>query len=279
MMTAIDAQLAYLVRDGARAEHRIYPPSSGRPLVRPRQRYYTMPVLDGRDMAPAARLRDAGFELVQHATEVDDLYDNNKVRATYYDEVVALLKAATGALEVVVFDHNQRSARRAAAGEHGIRTPVDAAHVDYTPASGPRRAKEILADAGLEDLGSHHLALVNVWRPIVGPVEDVPLALCDARSTRREDFIATDIHHFGEDDLDHPRHSGEIYSLCHSPTHQWYYFSHMQPDEALLLMNWDSADDEHRHFMPHTGFRNPLATSGVPPRESIEARTLVVLPD
>lgn len=278
MMEAVDAPLAYLVRDGARAEHRIYPPNSGRPLVRPEQRYYTMPVHDARGMTPAPRLRDAGFELVRHATQVDDLYDNDKVRAIYYDEVVALLKAATGALEVVVFDHNQRSARRAAAGEHGIRTPVDAAHVDYTPASGPRRAREILADAGLEDLGGHRLALVNVWRPVIGPVEDVPLALCDARSTRREDFVATDIHHFGEDDLEHPRHSGEIYSLCHSSAHRWYFFSHMQADEVLLLMNWDSADDQHQHFMPHTGFRNP-SPADAPPRESIEARTLVVLPD
>ncbi|MGR8922026.1 MAG: CmcJ/NvfI family oxidoreductase, partial [Gammaproteobacteria bacterium] len=168
--------------------------------------------------------------------------------------------------------------RRAAAGQAGVRTPVEAAHVDYTPASGPRRAREILADAGREDLAGHRLALVNAWRPIVGPVRDFPLAVCDARSAAPADYVQTDIHHFGEDDLEQPRHSGQIYSMRFNPAHRWYFYSDMRPDEVLLLRNWDSAAADHRGYAPHTGFKSPLAGPGDVPRESIEARTLVVYP-
>ena len=157
-----------------------------------------------------------------------------------------------------------------------MRTPVDAAHNDYTPSSGPRRAREILLDAGKLAHAGRRLALINVWRPIIGPAQDVPLAVCDARSTAPDDFVETDIHHFGEDDLERPRHSGQIYSVRHNPAHRWYYVSDMQPHEVLLLKNWDSAGDGRACYTPHTGFRNPAAPPNARPRESIEARTLCV---
>lgn len=275
---AIEAPIAYLAQHITRAAHLVYPPTSGRPLVRPEQEYRTMRILDCRECVPRPTLATAGFELVTAPTAVTDLYDDDAVRTHYYPEIVALLKSCLGARAVVVFDHNQRSATRAAAGQRGVRAPVAAAHVDYTPSSGPRRAQEILETAGLAALSGHRLALVNVWRPIVGPVQDVPLALCDAQSTTRADFVETDIHHFGEDDLEQPRHSGQIYSLRHNPAHRWYYVSDMQPGEVLLLQNWNSADPDHRGYMPHTGFHHPAAPADCVPRESIEARTLVVYP-
>ncbi|MEX2479343.1 MAG: CmcJ/NvfI family oxidoreductase [Gammaproteobacteria bacterium] len=275
---SLEAPVAYLAAHVSHAEHRIYPPASGRELVRPEQEYRMMRITDCRHLSPRPTLSSRGFELAAAPTATIDFYDDEAVRMYYYPAVIALLKAALGARAVVVFDHNQRSARRAAAGEPGVRTPVAAAHVDYTPSSGPRRAREILDQAGLAHLADHHLALINVWRPIVGPVQDMPLALCDARSTRPTDFIETAIHHFGEDDIERPRLSGQIYSLRYNPLHRWYYVSDMRPSEALLIQNWDSQDTTHSGYMPHTGFRNPTAPADSIPRESIEARTLVVYP-
>jgi hypothetical protein len=78
--------------------------------------------------------------------------------------------ALTGALEVLVFDHNVRSAVRAARGEPGVRDPVDQVHNDYTLDSGPRRTQQILEAAGRPDLAAHRVAFVNLWRPIIsGP--------------------------------------------------------------------------------------------------------------
>ena len=274
--TSVEAQVAYLTQIEGRAHHLIYPPSSGREMVRPVQEYQIMRITDARTVEPAPTLDTAGFELYQHRSAIKDFYDDDSVRNRYYAEVIELLKDATGALDVVVFDHNQRSAARSAKGQHGVRPPVDAAHNDYTPNSGPKRSREILEEANKAEFGRRRLALINVWRPIVGPVQDVPLAVCDARSILAEDFIETDIHHFGEDDLEHPRHSGMIYSVRHNPQHRWHYVSDMQTDEVLLLKNWDSLDDGRARFTPHTGFKNPLSPADAVPRESIEIRTLVI---
>jgi len=277
MTATVQAPLAYLVSLDARAAHLVYPLSSGRKIVRPEQAYHTLPITDCRELPLPATVDGAGFELLREPSAMQDFYDEAAVRDAYYPEVIAFLKRQLGALDVVVFDHNQRSAARAALGQPGVRTPVDAAHNDYTPSSGPRRAQEILAAAGKPDYAGHRMALINVWRPIIGPVQDVPLAVCDARTTVPDDFVPTDIHHFAEDDLEHPRHSGEIYSVRFNPAHRWYYASEMQPDEVLLLKNWDSATGV-ASYTPHTGFRNPACPPNAVPRESIEARTLVIYP-
>ena len=232
--------LAYLVPNPGRAQHLIYPPSSGRPVVRPAQQYHALPVADCRSLSPAPTVDSAGYALLRAPSGIEDFYDDEAVRARYYPEVAAFLRQALDALDVVVFDHNQRSAARAGQGQTGVRMPVQAAHNDYTPQSGPRRAREILADAGRPAYAGHRMALINVCRPIVGPVQDMPLAVCDARSTTPSDFVPTDIHHFGEGDLEHPRHSGEIYSVLYNPAHRWYFAPDMQRDEVLLLKNWDS---------------------------------------
>ena len=272
------AQLAYLVPNPGRAQRLVYPPNSGRALVYPAQEYHSLLIADCRNLTPAPTVDSAGFALLHQASVLTDFYDDADIRTRYYPEIAQFLRLALDALDVVVFDHNQRSAVRAKQGQAGVRMPVDAAHNDYTPQSGPRRACEILSDAGRPAYAGQRMALINVWRPIVGPVQDVPLAVCDARSTAASDFVATDIHHFGEDDLEHPRHSGEIYSLVYNPEHRWYYVADMQPDEVLLLKNWDSSADGRACFTPHTGFRNPAAPATARPRESIEVRTLVIYP-
>lgn len=227
-------------------------------------------------MALRLRLDEQGFELHSRRSTFNDFYDEAAVRERYYPETQAVMQQLTGALLVIVFDHNVRSAVRAARSETGVRVPVDQIHNDYTEQSGPKRRREILEAAGRSDLADRHFAFVNLWRPIVGPVWDNPLAVCDAHSVDPADLIATDIHHFGEDDLTVPRHVGQIYSVRHNPAHRWFYVSEMRPDEVLLLKCYDSHADGRARFMPHTGFRNPACPSEFVPRESIEARTLVV---
>ena len=275
-LPAVQAELTYLApRDGP-AEVRIYPPNSGRAMVRPESVRHVMPIRDARPIAGDLSLDEEGFELHLHPSAFTDFYDEAAVRERYYPEVQAVVQALTGALTVIVFDHNTRSAVRAARGEPGVRLPVDQAHNDYTEQSGPKRKGEILEEAGRTDLADRRVAFVNLWRPIVGPVHDVPLAVCDAQSLSPEDLVPTNIHHYGEGDLTTPRHSGQIYSLRHSPAHRWFYASAMRPDELLLLKGYDSRADGRARFMPHTGFRNPACPNEFVPRESIEARTLVV---
>ena len=238
-----------------------------------------MPVYDCRPIAAQLTLDEAGFELHAHRSAFNEFYDAERVRERYYPEVASLLKDATGALEVFVFDHNVRSQTRADRKEFGVREPVESAHNDYTVSSGPRRIGEILGENGASHLGGNRAALINVWRPIIGPVQDHPLAICDARSAKLEDFIPTEIEHFTEDDLETPHLTGQVSSFRHSPDHRWYYVPDMQPDEVMFLKCFDSADDGRARFTGHTGFRNPACPDEFVPRESIEARTLVVYPE
>jgi len=194
-------------------------------------------------------------------------------------EAESIVREATGALAVIAFDHNVRSAKGAAEGRVGVRRPVDMAHNDYTEQSGPRRMQEILAEAGRSELGRHRGALINAWRPIRGPVQDLPLTICEAPSTSPEDFVDTDIEHYAENDLSQPSHRGQIFSVRYNPNHRWFYVRDMQADEVLVFKCWDSARSGGARYTAHTGFVNPEAPSDARPRESIEVRTLAIYPD
>jgi hypothetical protein len=109
--------------------------------------------------------------------------------------------------------------------------------------------------------------VINLWRPIRGPVRDAPLAMADGTTVAPEDLIASD--------LIYPNRSGETYSVKYNPNHRWFYFPEMTADEALLLKCYDSAADGRTRFGPHTAFVDPTTPPDTPPRESIEIRALV----
>ena len=276
-LSYVKARLAYLGQTNGRISYTVYPPSSGREPVSPPKKYCDVPIYDCRPMAKQLRLDREGFVLLTQDCDIGDFLDEQVVATHYYPQTEALLKEVTGALAVVAFDHNVRSAVGAPKGQAGVRAPVDAVHDDYTEKSGERRVRELLEDRGQTALLHHRAALINVWRPIRGPVQDVPLAVCDARSTSLEDFVETDIDHFAENDLSRPSHSGQIYSVRYNPGHRWYYAKDMQPNEVWVFKGYDSLAGVAR-FTPHTGFNNHDCPPKFLPRESIEVRTVVVYP-
>ncbi|WP_407181562.1 CmcJ/NvfI family oxidoreductase [Bradyrhizobium sp. STM 3562] len=201
-----------------------------------------------------------GFSLVKAPTAVADFYDEQEIKRVYYPEVDKLLRDKVGASRVFIFDHNVRNAARA-----GLAPPSRQVHNDHTVNSAPRRVRDHLG-AEADELLKHRFGIVNVWRPVRGPVLDSPLALCDARSFTDDDLIASDLVYA------HVR--GETSRVEYKPSHRWYYFSEMRADEALLIRIHDSANDGRARLSFHTSFENPLAP-GAPPRESIEVRALV----
>lgn len=273
---AVIAPLAYLASSEAAPCITVWPPASGRQPERPAMERYDMRIQDCRPLA--LDLEKDGFLMHLHVTRFRDFLDEARVKAAYFPEMETLLRQLTGAIAVVIFDHNVRSASGAASGQVGVRAPVDMVHDDYTEASGPQRVKDLLEAHGLAHLRGHRAALINVWRPLHGPVVDLPLAVCAAPSVRTEDFVATPIHHYMEDDLQRPSHSGEIYSLRHNTAHRWYYVSNMQPDEVLIFKGYDTQATGVARYTPHTGFAHPDRPAQFKPRESIEVRALVVYP-
>ena len=117
-----------------------------------------------------------------------------------------------------------------------------------------------------EELLRHRFEIVNVWRPIQGPLHDAPLAVCDATTVAFTDFVPSD--------LVYRDRTGEIYRVRYNPAHRWFYVPEMQADEAILIKCYDSAPDKGQ-FTAHSAFEDPTAPTDVLPRESIELRTLV----
>ena len=233
---------------------------------------HTVPIGDMREIADTLSIDREGFELLRHATAVEDLYDDDAVDNQYYPEIEALLRQRFDADRVVIFDVTRRSDGGAdAANRDGPRGPAWRVHVDYTAKSGPQRVKDILGEAEAKRLAASgaRIIQVNVWRPIRGPVQRAPLALADAFSVRPEDLIATD--------QVFPGRVGEIYHLAHAPSQRWYFTPRMTPDEVLLIKGWDSLGDGRAQFTPHGAFELPDTDKTAPPRESIELRTLVIV--
>ena len=246
------------------------PPGVPRTNMKPDTR--SLPIYDMRPIAGDVSLDREGYALLDVPTVARDLYDEDELRRVYYPETERIVAAATGGNRVVVFDHTIR--RRTPGIEDrtpGIpRQPVSRIHGDYTEVSGPQRVRDLMGDDAEERL-RHRFAIVNLWRPIKGPLLDAPLALCDARTISDGDWAAQD--------LIYRDRTGEIYALFYNEAHRWFYAPAMSRDEVLLLKCFDSARDGRARFMPHTSFEDPAAPADKPVRESIELRTLVFFPD
>ncbi len=229
--------------------------------------WHMIAIADGRPVVDQLSLEAEGFELRSHDTGVSNFYDDEQVRTVYYPEMEQLVKTATGASRVVVFDHTMRLEDAAHRDALAVRGPVHAVHNDYTERSGPRRVHDLLNAEDAANFLEHRFAIVNVWRSIGAPIETTPLAIADAQSIAPESLLATD--------LVRPDRTGEIYQVTYHPDQRWFYFPNMRRDEVLLLKCFDSATDGRARFTAHTAFDNPAAADDAPPRASIEVRTLI----
>lgn len=262
----VEAPLNYLAVTAEKPVTFMYKTEPGTPQRTYQNVKHTMAILNGRTVDEQLTLDRHGFALVQHRTATVNFYDEGEVRTVYYPEVERLVKQATGAARVLVFDHNVRCTPMAKQGLNGAHEPVRFAHNDYTVKSGPQRVRDLMGGEA-EALLKHRFAFINVWRPIRGPVEEAPLAVCDAQSMRLADFVPTD--------LKYRDRTGEVYSVAYNPEHRWFYFPRMRRDEALLLKCYDSATDGRARWTAHTAFDAPTSPPNPAPRESIEARTIV----
>lgn len=216
----------------------------------------TVTIRDARRIDASADLH--GFELVRHESSIDFL-DEGLIAEIGRAEAAALLREATGAARVFVFDHTLRKREPNAPRQPSVRV-----HVDYTEKSGPQRLRDFLPEEA-EALLKKRFAYFSVWRGVRHSVQDYPLVLGDARSFAASDLVATDVV-YGD-------RVGEIYNAAYDPRQRWYYYPDLALDEVLLIKCFDSRKDVAR-FTPHTAFKNPLTPPAAPPRESIEFRAI-----
>jgi hypothetical protein len=271
-LSFVTADLNYLTPPLDRPRTYTFEPPSGGPRSNIVPEPHSVPIHDLRPISETVSLDREGFALVTQKSSVKDFYDEHEIRDVYYPEAERLIKAATGADRVFVFDHTVRKRVDGAADRDGnlLRQPVARVHVDHTAKSGPQRVRDLLPDEA-DELLKGRVQIINLWRPIRGPLLDSPLAVCDARTVHPDDLVASD--------LVYPNRVGETYSVKYYPDHQWFYVPGMTVDEALLLKCFDSKTDGRARFAPHSAFADPTTPSDAPPRESIELRTLVFHPN
>ena len=248
---------------------------SGRKFARPR--YYAnaherdeveivpvlMPVADARAAKP--EIDREGFQLVQDRSAVRDFADREEVARVHMREIEELVQAETGADFVHVgapglLRFSERSGR---AGSLNNSMPARFAHIDISDVTAAQ-----FADRGANGRAYARCAHYNVWRAISPPPQDVPLALCDARSLALADLIAADAVF---DESGKPEWSFEGLVVAHSAAHRWYAFSDLAAGEAILFKTNDS-DPARAHHVPHVAFDLPDCPENASPRVSIEMR-------
>ena len=264
----VTAELNYLAPTSGKPRTYAFDPPPGEPKTTALPEPHQVPIFDARLITGSISLDREGFALVRHPTAVRNFLDDREVTTVYYPAAEAFIRATLKADRVLIFDHTVRKRVEGAPDIRGAgpRQPATRVHVDQTEASGPSRVREHLPDEA-EELLKGRVQVINLWRPIRGPLRDAPLAMCDGQTVVHDDLVASD--------LIYPNRRGETYSVKYNPNHRWFYFPQMTADEALLLKCYDSAADGRTRFGPHTAFIDPTAPADAPPRESIELRALV----
>ncbi|EED20647.1 conserved hypothetical protein [Talaromyces stipitatus ATCC 10500] len=208
-----------------------------------------------------------GFQLYYHESKQKLFVDEDEIKNEYYPETEQLLKDATGASKIFIFDH---TIRRPEASPSGLRGPVQRVHIDQSYQASKNRVTYHLPDEA-ETLLKGRYQIINVWRPIKTIYRD-PLAVADAHSVPDSDLVPVK--------LIYPNREGETYTVKPNKAHKWYYRYGQTPNIVTLIKCFDSKLDGRARRVPHTAFVNPeTATPEYPARESIEIRALVFHPD
>jgi hypothetical protein len=263
MNQELTVEIPYTVETGESLVNETFGPNNIRRRKTGTHELKPMAIQNGRLIAGRLSLDEEGFVFVEHKTRVRDFFDAEELQSVYYPEVERLIKEASGASRVVVFDHTLRSGEEGEREAKLIREPVLSAHNDYTEWSGPNRVREFLPDEA-EHLLARRFAIVQVWRAINQPIQANPLALADAKSIAMDDLLVAERRY--------PHRVGQTYRLKHNANHRWVYFPEMRRDEALVFKVYDSEKDGRARFTPHTSFDDPTSPPNARPRQSIEAR-------
>nr|VWO97140.1 Uncharacterized protein [Ganoderma boninense] len=182
-----------------------------------------------------------GFQYLRWPSVEKDFADDEVIKDKYYPEVEQILKEATGAKRVYIFDHTVRLRR-------ARQVPL------------PRRGRAPPAVAR-----THHQRLAAD----PNPVAHAPLALGDWRTLDPADLVSID--------LVYPDRHGTTYSVNYNGDSEirWYFLGGQTPDEVTLIKCFDSETGETARLTPHTAFRDAGSPRDAPHRQSIEVRALV----
>lgn len=228
-------------------------------------------ILDIRARIDQLKFEHNGFtilELAEHPESAE--WDDKKwVEKECYPAVIAGVKKAFPGASCLPLHHQIRKRDTSfpiSTGKdytHG--QPLVGAHIDTVRSSAEQLVQERLGGTAKSILSKRYM-IANVWRPLHGPNDDYPLALCDLETIdqKRDLEVA---------DYVSPTMNREHCLVYSNDNHRWWYLSQQKTTEALIFLQYDS-EKEVASGVPHAAFMNPHSRQ-IRPRESIEIPMLI----
>lgn len=257
----VQAIIAYAARTAFRQRYYANDHSRETVVIDPQ----TMALHDARGLATT--LDAEGFELIWHRSAIADFTDREEVTARHPAEIVALLREHTGADDVIVTSPGilRFSERSGRAGTLDNSMPARFVHIDTTAETAAGFARASVPEGRAFVRHAHY----NVWRAFSGAPQDVPLAVCDARSVGPADLLVADA--IFDPPGGAPEWGFDSWLVAHDPAHRWHWFPGMTRDESLIFK---TSDSRFANPVPHVAFDNPSAPDDAPSRASIEMRAV-----
>lgn len=247
-------------------------------------------VRDGMPIRDHFTLDTHGFMIARLPSAVTDFHDRASVDALYEREVEEGVRRLTGADKVVArgwmirtsADLSDRAQEKVEGYTHsgGIQPVAGEAHVDLNVPTARRMAEATYKKHFPDGPGFKRFLVTSFWRTFSPPPQDVPLAVCDGRSSygcEEKSNTLFIVDQFPEGDALTAPVEGEDAMLAATipsfdPAMRWWYFSGMQADDVLLFKFQDS-DHDRTWRCPHTAFFDPsFPDANI--RESIECRSV-----
>jgi hypothetical protein len=232
-----------------------------------------VPIKDIRGHEDEYTLEKDAFKVVSNVPDSAerDFVDDESIKKNYYPEVEKLiLDHVPGSNRVILFDH---TIRRSIPG--APRAPVTRVHIDQTKKSATQRIHQH-APGEAEKLLQGRYRIINIWRPLNGPVQSNPLGFASSSTLKDEDLIPIE-HRY-------PERTGETAGIRFNEGQKWHYLSGMKNDERLFLECFDSdyyfnpSTKVQGGRVPNTAFADSRTPVGAVGRDSIEVRALVFGP-
>src|SRR6187549_415889 len=134
-----------------------------------------------------------GFRIAVQPTAVKDFHDKDEVDRLYEREVEEHVRQLTGADKCVArgwmvrtsADLSDRAQEKHENYQHsgGIQPPAGEAHVDLNTATAKRMAEFTYKKHFPDGPGFKRFLITSYWRTFSPPPQDVPLAMCDGRTS------------------------------------------------------------------------------------------------
>lgn len=265
---SVRAAVNYVANTAERGVYEIYDNEQSRLPLQPE----TIEIRDARTAPVAPSLEREGFALLEAPTSVTDFSDWELVEREYLPELAETVRQAYGAAHVwLQAGHVIRTTDAAARAAGHNPDAARFLHLDYSAASARWFFEQTVGYD--EEIAKRYpkVFAVNTWRCLTPPPQDVPLAVCDMRTSSLGDLVVADARHDGGE----VSFEFEISLVRHNPAHAWWYFSDMQPDELLVFKGWDLSPTPTSCAF-HGAFVDPSCPADAPLRTSIEARVFAV---